>query len=228
VEGLVMKSLAVVALLAVGSPALADSPTDGVGRISIGGGLRWTPNWYFDDRASAQGRATTGAEEPVTAPFGPQGLVSFGYGAFEWFEVAIDLFVGYESFQLQGWLPFTSVSYGALIGVRATRYDFPLPGLVPYVGVQTGPMLVTVTSPSVPQSEALMQAFSVNGGAAYKITDRLGLFVDVRWILGRVFVADIAGRNVGGIFASAGLTIFFPPSPKRDQDLPGFGPAPRF
>lgn len=202
---------------------LADTPTDGVGRMSFGGGLRWTPNDHFNARANEAGHPNTRAQEFVTAPLGFQGAASFGYGAFEWLELAIDLFAGFESFQLEGWLPFSSVSYGALVGVRLTRYDFPVKGLVPYVGAQTGPVLVIVNSPSAPGPERILQGFSVNGGAAWRLTDRFGLFVDVRWLLGRAYVADIAGRNVGGVFASAGVSIFFPPTPKRDLDVPGFG-----
>ncbi|MDP3503025.1 MAG: hypothetical protein Q8S33_22015 [Myxococcales bacterium] len=220
--------VAVVSSVFFASPAFADSPTDGVGRVSFGGGLRWTPNGFFNVKATEAGRPTTSSEEFVTAPLGFQGMASFGYGAFEWLELAVDVFGGFESFQLEGWLPFSSVSYGGLIGVRLTRYDFPFAGLVPYLGIQTGPMLVTVTSPSLPGAERIMQAWSVNGGAAWKFTERLGLYVDIRYLYGRAYVSEIAGRNVGGVWFSAGLTIFFPPTPRRDLDVPGFGGGSRF
>lgn len=215
--------VAVVSSVLISVPAIADSATDGVGRVSFGGGLRWTPNGFFNGKAAEAGHPNTTAEEFVTAPLGFQGMASFGYGAFEWLELAVDVFGGFESFQLEGWLPFSSVSYGGLIGLRLTRYDFPVAGLVPYLGVQTGPMLVTVTSPSSPGAEKIMQAWSVNGGAAYKFTDKLAVYVDVRYLYGRDYVSEISGRNVGGVWFSAGLTIFFPPTPKRDLDVPGFG-----
>lgn len=221
-----MRTLALLVFVAT-APALASTPTDGVGRISLGGGLRWTPNWWFDARASEAGRGPAPNREAFSAPLGLQGAASFGYGAFEWFELSVDLFVGYEAFELEGWLPFTSLSYGGLIGARVTRYDFPVNGLAPYLGVQTGPMLVTVSSPTFPSGETVMTAFSVNGGASYKFSDRVGVFVDARWLLGRVFVADLAGRNVGGVFFSAGVSLFFPPEPKRDLEVPGFGGGPR-
>ena len=226
-----MRRLVVVAVVGsvfLASPAFADSATDGVGRVSFGGGLRWTPNGFFNGKAAEAGHANTMAEEFVTAPLGFQGMASFGYGAFEWLELAVDVFGGFESFQLEGWLPFSSVSYGGLIGLRLTRYDFPVAGLVPYLGVQTGPMLVTVSSPSSPGAEKIMQAWSVNGGAAYKFTDKLAVYVDVRYLYGRAYVSDIAGRNVGGVWFSAGLTIFVPPTAKRDLDVPGFGGGSRF
>lgn len=220
--------VAVVSSVLLASPAFADSATDGVGRVSFGGGLRWTPNGFFNGKAAEAGRPNVTNGDFVTAPLGFQGMASFGYGAFEWLELAVDVFAGFESFQLEGWAPHSSLSYGGLLGLRLTRYDFPVAGLVPYLGVQTGPMLVTVTSPSSPGTERIMQAWSVNGGAAYKFTDKLAVYVDVRYLYGRVYVSDIAGRNVGGVWFSAGLTIFFPPTPKRDLEVPGFGGGLRF
>ncbi|MBM4776360.1 MAG: hypothetical protein GQE15_01540 [Archangiaceae bacterium] len=216
-------AFAVALLLA--APSFADSPTDGVGRVSFGGGLRWTMNDYFNARAAELG---TPIERAGTAPLGVQGMASFGYGAFEWLELAVDLFAGFESFKYVGEELFTSVSYGGLIGLRLTRYDFPFQGLVPYVGVQTGPMLTIVTSPSEPGAERILQGWSVNGGATFRITDRVGIFLDARYLYGRVFVGELAGRNVGGVFVSAGVSLFFPPAPKRDLDVPGFGGGTRF
>lgn len=213
-----------VALL-IAAPSFADSSTDGVGRISLGGGLRWTMNDYFNARATEAGRPV---EKTGTAPFGFQGMGSFGYGAFDWLELAVDLFGGFESFQIAGEDLFSSVSYGGLIGLRLTRYDFPFQGLVPYVGVQTGPMLTIVTAPTEPGGERILQGWSVNGGATFRITERVGIFVDVRYLYGRVFVAELAGRNVGGVFVSAGVSLFFPSSPKRDLDVPGFGGGTKF
>jgi hypothetical protein len=226
-----MRSLVVVAAgisVLLPSPGFADSATDGIGRASLGGGLRWIPNDHFNEKAAQAGHANTLQEEMVTAPLGGQGMASFGFGAFEWFELAVDIFAGVESFKLEGWLPFSSVSYGGLLGIRVTRYDLPFKGLVPYVGAQTGPLLVTVSSPSSPGTERIIQAWSVNCGAAYKFTDRLGIFFDARYLVGRVYVSDIAGRNVGGLWFSAGLSIFFPATPKRELDVPGFGGGTRF
>ncbi|MER2565894.1 MAG: hypothetical protein ABTQ32_34535 [Myxococcaceae bacterium] len=213
-----------VALL-IAAPSFADSSTDGVGRISLGGGLRWTMNDYFNSRATEVGRPVL---KTGTAPYGFQGMASFGYGAFDWLELAVDLFGGFESFQLADEELFSSVSYGGLIGLRVTRYDFPFQGLVPYVGVQTGPMLTIVTAPTEPGGERILQGWSVNGGATFRITERIGVFVDARYLYGRVFVAELAGRNVGGVFVSAGVSLFFPSSPKRDLDVPGFGGSSKF
>lgn len=216
-------AFAVALLLA--APSFADSSTDGVGRISLGGGLRWTMNDYFNARAAEAGRAV---EPKGTAPLGFQGMASFGYGAFEWLELAVDLFGGFESFQIAGEDMFSSLSYGGLLGLRVTRYDFPFQGLVPYLGVQSGLMLSIVSSPTEPAGERAMQTWSVNGGATYRLTERFGFYLDIRFLTGRVFVAELAGRNVGGVFVSAGVSFFFPSTPKRDLDVPGFGGSSKF
>jgi hypothetical protein len=222
VEGVVMRGLVMSLALLGAMAARADTPTDGMGRVSVGGTLRLTPNDYFNGRAVEAGRAPLA--EGTTAPFGAGGVASFGYGAFEYFEVAVDLYAAWEAFALEGLRPFSSTNYGILLGFRVTRYDVLVKGFAPYVGAQTGLSLVTVTSPDAPGSERALQPWSVNGGFSWRFTERLGLFVDVRYLIGRAFVADIAGRNVGGIFVSAGLAIFFPSATERrdSSEVPGF------
>jgi hypothetical protein len=217
-----MRGLVAVVALGWAVAARADTPTDGMGRVSVGGTLRLTPNDFFNAKATDAGRGPIA--EGTTAPLGAGGVASFGYGAFEYFEVAFDVYAAWEAFALEGLRPFSSTNYGILLGFRVTRYDVLFKGFAPYVGAQTGISLVTVTSPDAPGSERALQPWSVNGGFSWRFTERLGLFVDVRYLLSRVFVADIAGRNVGGVFVSAGLAIFFPsPTERRDSnEVPGF------
>ncbi|MCU0700227.1 MAG: hypothetical protein MUC96_27280 [Myxococcaceae bacterium] len=221
-----MRLVLLVALLLAARVVRADTPTDGMGRISVGGTLRLTPNDYFNGKAAEAGRELVA--DGTTSPFGAGGVASFGYGAFEYFEVAIDLYAAWEAFVLQGLRPFSSTNYGILLGFRVTRYDVLFKGFAPYVGAQTGLSLATVTSPDAPGSERALQPWSVNGGFAWRFTDRLGIFLDVRYLLSRLYVADIAGRNVGGVFVSAGLAIFFPSATERrdTNEVPGFSRPP--
>lgn len=206
------------AVLFTASAARAESRSiEGWGRISITGGYRWVPNWYFADKA-----AQAGSPMLKASPGGPQGGASFGYGAFPFTEIAIDLLFGYETFELEGLQPFSSVTYGGLLGPRFTRMDVLFKGFAPYIGAQFGPVLSSLTSPSLPQGEKLIGAVAVNGGFNYRFADRFAFTLDVRWLLARNFVAPIAGANVGGLFVSAGFTIYFAPSPKQDLDVPGF------
>ena len=154
---------------------------------------------------------------------GPAGVVSFGYGALDWLEVAIDAFVAYDSFALQGDgknEEFTNVSYGALLGIRITTMDFPFKGFIPYLSLQLGPTLSTVSSPLRPGYEKLQSSYAPGLGFTYRFTERFGLSFDAKWMYARGFVENISGINVGGFWFSAGLAIFFPAAPKRDLDVP--------
>jgi hypothetical protein len=213
-----LRALGLVGAVLAASMARAESRSiEGWGRVTVFGGYRWVPNWYFADKAAEAGT-------PMLRPSagGPQGGASFGYGAFAFVEVAIDLLIGYETFELQGLQPFSSVTYGGLIGPRLTGVDVLFNGFSPYLGVQFGPVLSTVSSASLTQREKLQGAVAVSGGFNYRFSDRFAFNLDVRWMLARHYVDPVAGANVGGVWFSAGFTMFFAPSPKRDLDVPGF------
>ncbi len=190
---------------------------DGWGRISLGGGYRWVPNWYFADRAAEVGRALE-----AVSPGGPQGTVSFGLGVNAFLEVSIDLFAGYEAFTLTPGEQFSSVSYGALVGGRLVAADLFFKGFMPYLTVQAGPMLALVASQATPVPERLIGALAAGAGATWRFSERYGVGLEARWIYGRSYITDISGINVGGVWFTASFTIHFPPSPKRDLDVPGF------
>lgn len=209
--------LLVVALLAGGGAAAEG--VDGWGRVSLGGGFRWVPNWWFEGRAAKAGT-------PVIpgANGGPQATASFGYGVTSLFELNIDLLGSFESIVLQ--LPdgarqeYLSAVYGAQLGVRLV---FPVTkALLPYLSVQTGPLLSNISNAENPQLERLLLAFTAGGGLTWRITDRYGLSLDVRYTHARSAIWPISGINVGGVWFGLMFNIFFPPSAKRDLDVPGF------
>lgn len=200
-----MRRAAALALLVVAPLAAAESPhsMDGIGRISVQGGWRYVPNGYFAGKADAAG-------SPFLAPSpgGPAVVASFGYGTSEWLEVAIDAFGAYETFELAGNSPFNAWTYGALVGVRAWAIDRPFRGLMPWVGLQLGPALATISSPSMPGAERLLGGLSASGGVVYRWTDEWGLSAELRWLQARVPVGDIGGANAGGVFFTLGVTHF--------------------
>ncbi len=203
------------ALLLSAAVAHADGARsiDGIGRITVQGGYRWTPNNYFNEKASAAGHPVTRA-----SPGGPQVSASFGYGATDFIEGTIDLIFGYESFTLKNLEPFNSFTYGALLGVRFAKMDFPIRGLLPHVGAQMGPILGFVSSPSNDNQERLTTGYSFNAGLSWRFTERFGLTFDTRFLVARAYVNGISGINVGGLFFSLGFTVFFAPSPKTALD----------
>lgn len=191
---------------------------DGWGRVSVVGGYRWTPNWYFNGRAADLGY-------PVTEPSigGPALTASFGYGAASFLELSIDGFLAWERFTLDGLQPFNSFSYGGGIGGRLAQRDVFFRGFTPWVALEVGPLLAIVQSPSLPtNSERALGALFVAGGFHLTLSGHWALTFEVRYIYARAVVPEIAGINVGGVVFSLGVTSFFPPSTKRELDVPGF------
>jgi hypothetical protein len=195
-------------------PALsgAQAPTtrsiDGMGRVTIGGGLRWVPNDYFAGKAAEAGFALL--PKPI---FSPQGTASFGYGANEFIEVAIDVLIGYEQFRLaNAEKPYGSLTYGGLLGARLTKADFLFRGLFPYIGGQFGAILSTLTTSSGASVEKLLNGYAVNAGVTYLFADRFGLSLDIRYLWARAYLEPISGINVGGLFLTLGFTVVFPSS----------------
>jgi len=205
-----------ITALITASPAAAES-LEGMGRISVVGGYKWTPNWYFESRAAAQGSPL------ISRTPGIQGSASFGYGVSSWAEVAVDLFGAWETFALEGYQPFSSTIYGALLGVRIAKLDFLVRGLVPYLQAQVGPSVAQIASTSVASSERVLMGISVSGGLTWRFAERFGITLEARYLQARLSVPEISGANVGGLFASIGVTMFFPGSLERkDLSVPGF------
>ncbi len=198
------------------APALAEG-IEGMGRISVVGGYKWTPNGYFEGKAAQAGHPLTGRTPGI------EGSASFGYGVNSFAEVAIDLFGGWETFTLDGYQPFSSTIYGGLIGLRVTSTTLFGRSLVPHLGAQAGPAVAQITSPSFDLGERVLLAATGNIGVTWRFVERFGITLDVRYMYARLFVADISGANIGGVFFSIGATMYFPGSPERkDLSVPGF------
>ncbi len=203
---------AVLACLLAACPSFADEAArslEGMGRVAVQGGYRWTPNADFKRRAEAQGH-------PVEAGLtgGPQFSASFGYAPLDWVEATIDVFVGFENFRVKDFEEFTSTTYGALLGVRFAKMDFPFRGVVPYFGAQLGPVLSFITSKSTPGSERLNTGYSINAGLTFRVADRWGIGFDARYMFARGDVPEIATIDAGGLWISLSVTYFIPAGPK--------------
>ena len=207
-------------VLLLSSTAMGEG-IDGWGRISLGGGFRWVPNWWFAAKAAEAGT-------PVIPGLngGPQLTASFGYGVASSLELTVDLFGSYETFALA--LPngqkdeYTSAVYGAVLGGRLVGNNIFFKGFMPYLALQAGPMLSSVSSRANPLAERLLLSFCAGGGLTYRFADRYGISLDAKYIYARSAVPPISGINGGGVAFSAMFTIFFPPPPTRDLDVPGF------
>ena len=208
---------AALLILLASSPALALGSIEGEGRVSIQGGYRWSPDDHFEQAAAAAGN-------PIVRKSwgGLQGSAGFGYGALEWLEAAIDLFGGWESFDLDGYARFHSVSYGAMLGARFVARDLFFQGFQPWIGVQVGPTIINISTASFGIPETVVAGLAVSGGVMFRFGDRFALTLEARYLMARGMVPGIGGLNGGGGWFSVGFAMFFAPSMKRDLPVPGF------
>lgn len=215
-----MKRFALLLAALVATAAPADG-LDGMGHVSIGGGFRWVPNWWFQGKAAAFGT-------PVIAGIdgGPQGTASFGLGVTSVLAVSINLLFGYQGFALLrpdgGRDEYSSMTAGALIGGRLGGSDVLFKGFMPYLELQAGPVLSVLGGPREAIPEKAILGLSAAGGATYRFARSYGITLEVRYLHARNSVPEISGINVGGVWFTAMFTIIFPPSLKRDLETPTF------
>ncbi len=206
--------LACAVLISAAPAAEPERTIEGMGRITVGVGYRATPNEYFYGKAADVG--TPAVKKSIG---GPAVVASFGYAPLDWLEVAIDLFGGYDGFELAGAQPYSAFTYGALLGVRITKMDWPFRGFVPYLNLQLGPTLSVLNTGSQALPEKLQSGYAPGVGFTWRFAERFGLSFDFKWIYARAFVPDVAGINVGGFFFTLGFTVFFPAGPKTPLDV---------
>ncbi|MFT3708289.1 MAG: hypothetical protein QM817_11605 [Archangium sp.] len=216
-----MRYVVLLALLAA-PLAHAENGLDGLGHVSVGGGFRWIPNWWFRSKAAEFGTPVSN----TTIDGGPQGTASFGLGVTANLVVAIDAVFGYQSFSLNredGGVDNYSSTFGAvMLGARLGGADVLFKGFMPYIQVQVGPSLSILGGPREVIPEKAIFAISASGGATYRFSRSYGITLDVRYVQARNSVPEISGINVGGVWFSAMFTIFFPPSPKADLGTSSF------
>jgi hypothetical protein len=211
-----------------------DVPTslDGVGRISVQGGWRLTSNetlyvsWYGrpGNEGLARARSVSG---------GPLVVGSFAYAMSDLVELAIDLFATNGRLYLNerdtGERRVDLLSYGALVGLR---FQTLLPevgpyGLVPFVGILSGPALASSQRQGEAVQETTTQAWVGSLGATWRLSPRWGMTAEYRlsFLRGPVGAPAVApdtrvgSFSAGGNWFTLGVTYSFPPEPSRP--LPG-------
>jgi len=218
--------LSLAFLLAAGGAAAQDeaSSLNGVGRISVQGGWRLTSNNTFFESFYAL-PANQGLPPDGSSTGGPFVAGSFGYSATELIEVGIDLFATTEELRLTGAPALRTLTYGALVGVRfQTLLPFLTPeGVVPFVGMQSGPTLAYSQAEDVGKSEQVTQTWAGTVGATFRFTPRWALTAEYRLAFVRGVSAfnklesykGLASYNAGGNWFALGLTYTFPAEPAR-------------
>ncbi|WP_199243222.1 hypothetical protein [Vitiosangium sp. GDMCC 1.1324] len=202
------------------------APLNGVGRMSIQAGWRLSPNGTFYDKFYSLPDYQGVARAPAS-PGGPFLAGSFGYAMTDFIELGIDLFATGEQLRLTGAPTLTNVTYGALLGVRfQTLLDFLTPqGVVPFVGLQTGPTLVYSQAEGVGQRELFTQTWAGTVGATFRLSSSWGLTTEYRLAFVRGLTPFTANNNAGfqnlgsfnggGSWFALGVTYMFPPDPSR-------------
>jgi hypothetical protein len=212
-------------LLLLSTAALAQElpPLNGAGRITVEGGWRLTTNQTFYDSYYALERSQGLARAPGS-PGGPFLAGSFGYGITENLELGIDLFATGEQLRLTGAPTLTNTSYGALVGVRfqTALNALAANGVVPFIGLATGPTLCLSQAAGGKQREVNNQTFVGMVGATFRLSARWGLTAEYRLAFSRgqspltiddSSYANLSSFNSGGNWFTLGLTYLIAPTP---------------
>jgi hypothetical protein len=203
---------------------------DGVGRISIQGGYRFTSNetfyksWYSRDLNKDLPRARE-------ASGGPLAVGTFAYAINDLVELGIDLFVTGGRLYVnspEGEQTIDTLSYGAAVGLR---FQTVLPevgpyGLLPFAGISTGPSLASSKRRGETVQETTTQIWMGSLGATLRLSPRWGVTAEYRlaFLRGPVGPKDdkdarIGSFSNGGSWFAVGVTYSFPAEPTRP--LPG-------
>ncbi|WP_224240932.1 hypothetical protein [Hyalangium gracile] len=198
---------AVTASAQDGAPAL-----DGVGRISIQGGWRLVTNSTFYDRYYSQ---RPELERGPGSHGGPLVAGTFAYGMSELVELGIDLFVTGERLRLTDKPRLTTGAYGALLGLRFRGWlDIGPDGVVPFLGLLTGPLLAVAAFEGQPARETFSQAWAGTVGATFRLNPTWGISAEYRIVFARGAVGqqaeNLGSFNAGGSWFSLGVNYTFP------------------
>lgn len=241
-----MWRLVLTGWLLVAPPALAQAETppatdafsqersiEGVGRISVQGGWRLSSNNTFYDSFYAlpgyecvEGclRGTRG---------GPYVSGTFAYSISDYLEVGIDLFLNHQRVPLSNAAALSNFTYGALLGLRfQSLFEALTPGgVIPFIGLQTGPSLAYSLVEGVGRKEVITQPWVGTVGATLLFSEHWGLTAEYRLAFARgrspyndqkpLAGADanaykgLASYNAGGNWFALGVTYLLAAQPSR-------------
>lgn len=212
------RAVVMCAFLLAGSASA--SGVENAGRISIGAGARWVPNWWLADHAAT-------ARTPLVEhrAIGPSLNASFGYGVTPWLELSIDFFGGWEPLAIKlkdGTVGrYNSFMGAGAIGGRVIGKRLWGP-VSPWLSVQGGGLFSSLSGPNVAHQEKFQPAIFAGGGIDVNVNASYGLSLDVRYLYGRNYFPGISGFNAGGVMVTLSFVIFFAPDQKRELEVPGF------
>lgn len=208
IRSLQISSLLSIALLTSflsPTPVQAAEFSEGVGFMTLGGGVRFLPHSSIAKRAKKAGQTF----DHSTIQGG--GLLGLGYRIDESWGVLIEFSAGGDRVFLD------HRRYDLLsVGLQASvNYSLPFgpEWLDPYLEAGIGYWLSTA---SQKQPESSSEDTVVGGmaglGLRFALSDHFGLFTDFRWIWARQHVPTLGAATTGGGLLTVGIVYSFAPS----------------
>ncbi|HVG62453.1 MAG TPA: hypothetical protein VNA24_28070 [Hyalangium sp.] len=183
---------------------------EGSSRFSLQTGWRYTPNtrFYNDYYSRAVNRGLPRAGGAIG---GPLLTATFAYSITNLIELGIDLFATYERMQLTRQPGLNAITYGALMGLRfQKRLEIGPEGLIPSVGILTGPLLAASYFDGGRSVENFTQAFGASLGATLRLNDKWGLCFEYRFVFAKGEAENVGPYDAAGNWLSVGMTYQFP------------------
>lgn len=179
----------------------------GRGRISLAPSVSYVPDGPF----TANAEAALGAQRSNATPLSYGGWASFGYGASEVIEVALDLMASTQSIEFEGREAFNRLTYGGGAGAKLLwQADIGSLQLQPRLGLGVMGSLVYVTGGGVEARESFLTTYFAGAGADLVVSDSFGVQLEYRFLLGRGRApGEIGGSiNAGGHFLLLGISWY--------------------
>jgi hypothetical protein len=237
-RGFVLLYLLLAAARASAQEEEGAAPINGVGRITVQGGWRLSGNDAFYDSFYALPGYTCSEGCARESPGGPFLAGTFGYSVSEFIEVGIDLFATQQQLRLTNAPTLNNITYGALVGLRfQTLFDVLTPqGVLPFIGLQTGPALAYSVAEGVGRKELILQPWVGSVGATLRFSTHWALTAEYRLAFARGqspyndrpppagadanAYKNLAFYNAGGNWFSLGVTYLLAPDPIRTFSMP--------
>ncbi|RKH43585.1 hypothetical protein [Corallococcus llansteffanensis] len=205
---------------------------DGVGRITVEAGYRLTSNATLHDSWYGAKGPGAGLERAPESTGAPVGALTFAYAVTDLVELGIDVFGTTQNLRLTEALgdgttvsrKVSTLAYGVLVGLRFQGVlDVGPQGLVPFVGVLTGPTVISSKREGSSLQENVGQAWAGALGATLRLSSKWGITAEYRLMFLRGPVESPNTTTAPGPFSfssggnwfSLGVTYTFPPDPSR-------------
>jgi hypothetical protein len=239
-----MRGFVLLALLFAAATASAQEeseelvPLNGVGRITVQGGVRLSSNTTFFDSFYALPGFECSQGCSRETPAGPFATATFGYSVTDFIEVGIDLFYTHQQLRLTNAPIHTNITYGALLGLRLQGLlEILTPqGVVPFIGLETGPSLSYSLVEGVGRRESIVQPWVGTVGATVRLSAHWALTAEYRLAfargqspyqnklppsgVGESPYKNLASYNAGGNWFALGVTYLLAPDPVRTFSMP--------